>query len=1124
MNEEIIILEDEVELIEEIVVAESVGTYSGSGAVHSNLGGRNDPEQHEISAITGLEAKLDAIESLQTVYSDGKLQADYYKWYDENPKGEDRSGLFVTTLQDENGAVRIKPCDADSDVVGVTVSEAGLIGGQPYNLVRKANDAALKQKNDNEIYKYGLVTTSGVVAVQRELNVTIGDYVVPNASGKAKKSDGKYGYLVTALRDNYGVACAVISLAAPSTFAKELADTAADLSTRMTTAETNIGSLTTLAQDAYDLAQANQSQMKENTSNVQDALDKVEDLNGAVSDLQGAISDAVTKAEYANATALSMRSEAVDAANQAVASVTQVQKEIQALDYQIADYSIGEYSQAYGLTWEQAKAALTAGQVHIPTVVPYYEEVYDGYSEPQKFYRQYYYTWDGEKWNASTSNAVVFSSTYYQVSETVPYLVAEADIALGDGTIYAKKGDVLYYNGGEPYVVTSAEKNGFSRAVNYLRKSANETSMEITNAKGDMAAMQTKLDADGARTAMVASVVTELEGVKPAMTVATFEELPPVPDDADAYYCVGERAPYDVYKWDGDSWVKQVILYYDGVNFFQVNTASIMAAVNADGDSEIKLNADRIDFASGEYAVSADKINFSGYSTFINTDENGGITSINGGIIKTGTIDASQITTGTFGADVGYIGKLDASQITTGTLNADIVKAIELDASQITTGELKATYIEVKNGDKTIFMADSDAGDVEIDVACITGELTTDVIQSSNYQPGGARLWSDDSINNDVVLGGLSYTKQYNGSYTYYIVKGDGISKDKVTDIVIPDRYNGYPVTIIGQQAFQEYTALKRIIIPNSISIIQGSAFKWCDSLTNITLPKSITSINQDAFNSCASLKNIVIPAGVVFIGATAFQYCNNLQIYCEATSKPDFWDSTWNYSNCPVYWYSNTQPSDTSKYWRYTDTYGVQVSSQEPYLIDSAFFKVTHDGMITATNVNIKGDIEATCLNSSYSSKDGIVSCGTIVADNDGFHVNCLYGTGNLKGTWRLNSAEITTSDKALKHDIEVLSDKYTTLFDNLTPVRFKYNDGTSDRYHTGFIAQDVEQAVEESGLTTQDFAAFVQFEKDCGLRYSEFIALCVKEIQDLKKKVVELEDELKIQQNYCKAKDGAE
>ena len=128
---------------------------------------------------------------------------------------------------------------------------------------------------------------------------------------------------------------------------------------------------------------------------------------------------------------------------------------------------------------------------------------------------------------------------------------------------------------------------------------------------------------------------------------------------------------------------------------------------------------------------------------------------------------------------------------------------------------------------------------------------------------------------------------------------------------------------------------------------------------------------------------------------------------------------------------------------------------------------------------------------------------------------VSTTQDQGKLYGTWTTNSGATVTSDKNLKNSIENLNENYSILFDSLEPKRFKYNDGTSDRYHTGFIAQDVNSAIEFSGLTTQDFGAFVTFNQGqedeySGLRYSEFIALNTWQIQKLKQRVAELEARL--------------
>jgi hypothetical protein len=62
------------------------------------------------------------------------------------------------------------------------------------------------------------------------------------------------------------------------------------------------------------------------------------------------------------------------------------------------------------------------------------------------------------------------------------------------------------------------------------------------------------------------------------------------------------------------------------------------------------------------------------------------------------------------------------------------------------------------------------------------------------------------------------------------------------------------------------------------------------------------------------------------------------------------------------------------------------------------------------------------------------------------------------------------------------------------LTPVSYKYIDGTSDRTHTGFIAQDCEN------VFCDNWAGFVKNDNDeYGLRYDEFTSINTRAIQEL-------------------------
>lgn len=113
--------------------------------------------------------------------------------------------------------------------------------------------------------------------------------------------------------------------------------------------------------------------------------------------------------------------------------------------------------------------------------------------------------------------------------------------------------------------------------------------------------------------------------------------------------------------------------------------------------------------------------------------------------------------------------------------------------------------------------------------------------------------------------------------------------------------------------------------------------------------------------------------------------------------------------------------------------------------------------------------------------------------------------------------------SDKRLKQAIEYRMDKYEKFFMLLKPTQYQLRAGESGRLHTGFIAQDVERALLESGLTTKDFAGLTitpvqEVNPRDGiddvfyrLRYGEFISLNTHMIQVLYRRISELEEKIK-------------
>lgn len=141
--------------------------------------------------------------------------------------------------------------------------------------------------------------------------------------------------------------------------------------------------------------------------------------------------------------------------------------------------------------------------------------------------------------------------------------------------------------------------------------------------------------------------------------------------------------------------------------------------------------------------------------------------------------------------------------------------------------------------------------------------------------------------------------------------------------------------------------------------------------------------------------------------------------------------------------------------------------------------------------------------------------------------------GSSNLRWStvWSVNGIN-NASDRNQKKNIVNLTDVHKQFFMKLIPVSFMYIFPNSDRTHIGFIAQDVEDAMSECGLSDLDFAGFCKDVKQerkvvngCitnemedvydengnpvyiySLRYTEFIGIITYVLQDTVNRVDKL------------------
>ena len=167
----------------------------------------------------------------------------------------------------------------------------------------------------------------------------------------------------------------------------------------------------------------------------------------------------------------------------------------------------------------------------------------------------------------------------------------------------------------------------------------------------------------------------------------------------------------------------------------------------------------------------------------------------------------------------------------------------------------------------------------------------------------------------------LSKTK-YNYTREEYLWLVDAINNISYGVLKIKDGTKRIP-----HNAFENNIDIEEIIIPDSVVEIEDYAFFCCYEMKKIVMSQNIKKFGKQSFAGCYGLNHFKFPDTTECIEAGAFNYCNlstvyipknvisimktdgedisypfdtsnrDLKIFCENTSKPDGWQSGWNYS-----------------------------------------------------------------------------------------------------------------------------------------------------------------------------------------------------------------------------------
>ena len=100
-------------------------------------------------------------------------------------------------------------------------------------------------------------------------------------------------------------------------------------------------------------------------------------------------------------------------------------------------------------------------------------------------------------------------------------------------------------------------------------------------------------------------------------------------------------------------------------------------------------------------------------------------------------------------------------------------------------------------------------------------------------------------------------------------IGAEAFERTALREVVVPNS-----VTTMGVGVFLECDSLRSVTLPRGLSEIPNNLFRSCDNLQHVDMPRAPRRIGEHAFDSDVSLHQLDIPEGVTEIAYQAFRYC----------------------------------------------------------------------------------------------------------------------------------------------------------------------------------------------------------------------------------------------------------
>ena len=1037
---------------------------------HSQLNGRELSNQHPFEAIYDIDTKknlketLSDIGAVKRVYAKGSTFAEFKKWNDSNPPAiTERVGYFVYIVPNSD---TIAICGDSNEVYGVTTMDAGFVGNQVEE--DRTSDKA-----------YAMVSILGAVKVRADKTVRTGDYVVPNAYGEATISENNYGYKVLSMGSSPEYNYAVIALTPQSSTLNKILGSLSDTQLSVGDILIELDSVKNTANSAAGNAQIAIDTSKMTAEEIEEIFKELEDQQVQITNATQIVEDTKAQAEQASEIATSAQSSAAEAylaaqsakedANSVVSRISDVEGNVSAVVQRVdqIDSVIGNSDGTLSSMQQQVNDNTASINLintgRFTRVYAEFEEIppepYEGqqkYSKPP--------VWDDKL------NVFVFNESF--VDEHGTYYFDTADHSRY--CCVTDKGYIIYIIDKKATSLINSRIDDTNARIDLFTEFETET-VET------MAGLSSRVDENEANISLITSRSDYKENVYTEEVTVYGEKHCAAPewDSVENKYVFkpqdrDENGVYYMADENGQSYCK-VVTADDGTVLYEVyrfvgNTIAALQQQVDDASASIGMVVDDngvkgsvIIQAINDQSIatiSADKVNLNGYLNISNLNEE---------LEKTSTtIDGNHITTNTITLE-----HLNFTPVSEETIGASVDSALKGMTLSATNGEKSSTidllYDGVSISSQTVqftgdvvFKSDLEtAGTTQIHGAnIITGTLSSDLVDTSYIVASdgtiGAFSIDDDSIH---TIGKNYMGKAIQGVY----IGPDGID--------------------LGDDEYYIKLYSDGTLIANNIDVnggtiggftIEGSYLIAEDSVSGDEIrisPSGVKCLGEYGYCGMDSDGRFTAECADITgtIHATDGEFTGTIQAGSILSENISFWDS------------------------------GVSIQSDE-------------SGISLAANMSwlIVAE-DAMALNTMVGSKQNLIMLGERAVDtySRGIYLKAQSG-GELVGSWYGSLA--SSSDENKKNSIVAMEDKYTIMFDNLVPSIFKYNDGESGRLHTGFIAQEVKNAMDIADIPTSDFAGLVIAQnkddtEEWYLRYPEFIALNTREIQKLKARVAELE-----------------